>query len=163
MKSFGSTAAASLLSCALICAAPAVQAQGPIEGGLKSIEDWFAKQLAKPGSLAAAVIQVKTSPKKYRVRIHDMAKGDVYCELQSVNIDSSTGWLTLDVDYRGGTRVRLTPVSDDSLAMRGAYKISLPLMGDSEVQVFLVFNGDGSARGEWKNMGFSGAFDIAKM
>lgn len=94
--------------------------------------------------------------------IHDMTKSDLYCEIQGVSIDKSTGWMAIDFDYRGGTRVNLSPVAEDSLAMRGSYKINLPILGDSDVQVTLMFSADGSAREEWRNMGFGGAFDISR-
>ena len=157
------TLATLALSFALFGIAPHATAQGVLEGGFKALDDWLSGQLVKPNTLQAAIVQIKQAPKNYLVRVQEVGGGNRLCEIQSINADPSTGWIAIDFDYRGGTRLNLSPESKDSFAMAGAYKISLPLLGSSDVRVRLIFSPDGSAMGRWSNMGLDGAFDFIKV
>ena len=113
-------------------------------------------------SMAAAALLIKANPQKYQVRVYDLIKGDVYCDIQNVVSDKATGWIQIHFNYRGRTSVNLAPVSAGSIAGAGSYSINLPLLGITDVKVNLTFTQDGTARGEWRNMGYGGAFDIIK-
>lgn len=113
-------------------------------------------------SMAAAALLIKGNPQNYQVRVYDLIKGDVYCDIQKVVSDKATGRLQIHFNYRGQTSVNLAPVSVGSVAGAGSYSINLPLLGITEVKVNLTFAQDGSARGEWRNLGYGGAFDFIK-
>lgn len=116
----------------------------------------------KRNPMAAAVSLIDQAPKKYQIHIRDLIKGDVYSDIQSVVVDRATGWTVIHFNYRGRTSVSLMPVGEGSYAGSGSYPISIPLLGNSDVKVNLTFAPDGTARGVWNNMGYSGAFDITK-
>lgn len=146
-----------------LCLSPSAQAQSVIDGGLKALDDWLSGQIVKPNTLDAAILKIKQQPKNYLIRVQEMGKGERLCEIQAITVDASTGWMSVDFNYRGGTRLNITREAPDSFTMRGAYKINLPLLGSSDVQVRLMFSPDGSAMGRWSNMGFDGAFDLLKV
>lgn len=113
-------------------------------------------------TMAEAIVLVQQHPKKYQIYIQDLIKGDTYSDIQSVVVDKTTGWIQIHFNYRGRTSVSLTPVAVGSFDGIGSYPISIPILGTSEVKVNLTFSPDGSARGEWKNMGYEGAFGIVR-
>jgi hypothetical protein len=151
------------LSFALLTVAPHANAQGVLEGGFKALDDWLTGQVVKPNTLQAAIMRIKQQPRNYLVRIQEVGGGSRLCEIQSINAEPSTGWIAIDFNYRGGTRLNLSPESKDSFVMSGAYKINMPLLGTSDVRVRLMFSPDGSAMGRWNNMGFDGSFDFVKV
>lgn len=112
-------------------------------------------------SMAAAVLLIKNQPQKYRIRLYDLLKGDVYCDIQNVTSEA-TGSTQIQFDYRGLTSANLAPISAGNAAGSGSYRINIPLLGITDVKVSLTFANDGTARGEWRNLGSGGVFDIVK-
>lgn len=110
--------------------------------------------------LRDALEKVRKNPKEYQVHLYDLLDKDVYCNITSFDADKTQGSIVMDFNYRGGTTATLTDFDEERREIHGTYPISLPFMGTSDVKITLKFNRDGTAHGEWRNKGFSGAFDI---
>lgn len=146
----------------IIAVSLTTQAAGPIETTFKKFDNWLSSKTVAANTLEATLLLLEQNPRSYQIHVRDLIKGDVYCDIQTVSIDKSSGWVAIDFDYRGGTRVSLKPVQKDSFAMRGSYRIDIPVLGRTDVAVNLTFNADGTARGKWENMGTNDAFDVIK-
>lgn len=117
------------------------------------------KVLAAP-ILYDAIESIKSNPSSYQIHLYDLLQKDVYCNISSFAVDKIQGNISIDFDYRGGTRAILTDFDEQKSEVHGHYPISILLLGTSDVQITLNFNRDGTAHGEWRNMGYKGGFDI---
>lgn len=153
----------SLILYTLLVCTPFAFADVSVESRIQALGDWLDSQIVSPNSLSAALLKIKLSPQSYVIRIQEITGAYPLGEIQRFDYNQSTGWLEIDFSYRGGTTVRLKQDLPTSFLMRGAYKIDIPVIGTSEVRVWTTFSQDGSARGHWSNMGFSGSFDILKI
>jgi hypothetical protein len=110
--------------------------------------------------LRDALDKVRQNPKNYQVHLYDLLDKDVYCNISRFTADKALGSIVMDFNYRGGTIATLTDFDEERREVHGIYPISFPIVGTSDVKITLRFNRDGTAHGEWRNKGFSGAFDI---
>ena len=109
-----------------------------------------------------AALQIKKSPNDFLVHIVEFNDKEVYADIQSFSVDENLGRIEMYFDYRGGSPAIINPASHGVPNASGSYKARLPFLGPTEVPITLTFNRDGTARGRWANMGFSGAFEIVK-
>lgn len=119
---------------------------------------WFALENTRAGS----ILTLERDFSSYRVHLYDLLRGDVYSDIRQVSVDWASGKVDIDFSYMGGTRVSLSLLGKNSFEAWGSYPISLPVLGVTNVKVMLEFNPDGTADGEWSNMGLSGVFEIVR-
>jgi hypothetical protein len=118
--------------------------------------------VVKSNAMSAALLSIEKTPQRFQIHVYDLIMGDVYSDIKSINVNKSNWATTIGFSYRGNTNVSFQPDFEGSPLVVGSYRVNIPLRGATVVKVSLTFDRDGTARGEWRNMGFSGTFDITK-
>lgn len=116
----------------------------------------------RESALAVGLKRLVARKMDYQIKLHDLSKGDIYADIYNISINNEMGQVSIEFNYRGGTTLKLNNFQYRTSEAVGSYPIKLPFLGESDVQVKMKFNTDGTADGEWRNMGLGAQFDIVK-
>lgn len=120
--------------------------RAPLSSPVRDLTGGLERLTASPASYEVALVSLDRGPEAHRI----------------TRVVRSADEVSIHFLYRGGTELTLSQFDPEEAIARGSYPIDLPILGPSRVSVTLEFYSDGTASGQWVNLGLSNEFGIRK-